>query len=413
MERMNCNRDIAKQYLTTMLYSNDKIINSMAKNKFITNDIRNCIIEIKKHRLMLLKFYPQFVQYSKNNNKDNIIGSSFSNLVQTVEREILLSMVDFFKSKNIGIGGLIFDGLHVMKCIDIDKLMMECCQYIKSIIDIDIVIIKKEFSTKRRLEESIKNFDDLAIFNRNMFNNVKINKFKSKYLTKLNKDDSDGTDLFKKITDNKIHLIKSETGTGKTVLCKKVLEKYKGYKNEFVKKYKKTEVNDKIMVIFRQAKLIKQLLALFWDGGLLDNKTIKIFTGSSPTSEQQVFINQYEKEVRTLFNSIKRKTLPKNPYKLLGWLDVMLKEFFGGFVSLYISNRRTVGNLKNKHHFYNISINCTKYLELLILKNISLIDNPNIDIIKKTNYKCHYKQFHSYKLLNELIINSSTGRLYV
>ncbi len=69
MIKMDCSRDMAKDYLVAMLYADNNTTSSMAKNPFVTSDIRNCIIEVKKYRKKLLKLYTQFVQYSKNNDK--------------------------------------------------------------------------------------------------------------------------------------------------------------------------------------------------------------------------------------------------------------------------------------------------------------------------------------------------------
>ncbi len=180
------------------------------------------------------------------------------------------------------------------------------------------------------------------------------------------------------------------------------------YKDKFINKYQKTEVCDKIMIIFRQAKLIKQLLELFWSNGLLDDKTIKVFTGITTTNEQQLFINQHEKELRSIFDGLKRKTIPKNPYKLLGWLDVMLKEFFGGFVWLDVSSRKFT-RITNMNYYYELSINCKKYLELLINKNYSILYHNYINLIKELykNKKCNYNIIHGQNNLIDILNNST------
>ena len=114
--------------------------------------------------------------------------------------------------------------------------------------------------------------------------------------------------------------------------------------DEFVKKFiekQRTVEYDQITgILFKQVRFIKECIELFWKDGILSTKEITVLTGkNSLSAEQTLFIKINEKDLRISFRSLKRKARALYSYQLLRWLDCMLMEFFGGFISLNISGQ--------------------------------------------------------------------------
>jgi hypothetical protein len=178
------------------------------------------------------------------------------------------------------------------------------------------------------------------------------------------------------------------------------------YKKRFIERYKGTEKIDRTMITFRQAEIISEILKLFWQEGLLDNSTIQVFSKKNNlTDEQLLFISKNEKDMRSLFGNLKRKAKPVNSFQLLSWVDSMLKEFFGGFVKLNISNRKHKRINKQCFFYYDISVNNLCYIELILNKNKNIIHKDNTKYIKK-NFKneiCQFNELHNHNTFNNAI----------
>lgn len=178
------------------------------------------------------------------------------------------------------------------------------------------------------------------------------------------------------------------------------------YKNKFIEKYKNKEFKLILSNVFKQAKLIEQLLKIFWKDGLLDTNTIKIYSEKNKyTDEEKIFINNNEKELRIQFQMLKRKVQPKNSFQLVDWVDTILREFFGGFIFLNQSERKQQKINKKRFKYYDFTINQQKYLELVINKNKNIISNPNLMIIKNNflSKKCIYASLNLNIIMNDLI----------
>lgn len=167
----------------------------------------------------------------------------------------------------------------------------------------------------------------------------------------------------------------------------------------------------------KQANMISAVAALFWDNGLLDDETIKAFSSKETnkvnsdknmTKEQKEFIGSNIDTMRKLFESIKRKETPETQYQFIKWLDSIIGEFFGPFVRLVISKQYKVRGDKKQYCYYKVSIDIAKYLELILLKNKTVIDRKYIDIIQNIfgHTKCSYKDIHKFKRLIDIYNNA-------
>ena len=178
------------------------------------------------------------------------------------------------------------------------------------------------------------------------------------------------------------------------------------YKNCFIKKYKGKEFQNITSSIFKQTELIKEFIQLFWEDGLLSTDIIDVYsTKNNLTDKQKLFINKKEQEMRILFECLKRKTSPKNSYQLVGLLDNILKEFFGGFVCLSISKRKEKLLNNKRIKYYAINIKAYMYIELLLNKNKFIIEENCIKFIIN-NYKninCVYKSIHNQNLIIDFL----------
>lgn len=59
------------------------------------------------------------------------------------------------------------------------------------------------------------------------------------------------------------------------------------------------------------------------------------------SDQEKHFIDINKKKLRNLFNCFKRKTIPRNSYQLLDWLDSILCEFFGGLICRYLIGKKS------------------------------------------------------------------------
>ena len=277
-----------------------------------------------------------------NNNKNDIIKKWMQKVVNNKIKTIRAELISYFKDKNIN-NFLVSHNLIFITQNDKNKLNFT----IKNLSDKNLNFIKTTFGLNKLTNEflnDIKNMENITTFNKSL-----------------------------------IYLADDE--------------------------YKKTETNDKIKYNLNKGNLVKQILNLFWVNNLLDTKTIKVFSGISLTDKQNQFISKNEKELRSLFNGLKRKIKPKNTFQLFGWINVILKEFFGGFVSLDISNQKSSRKGKNKVYYYYISINCYKYLELILCKNYKILSINNLNIIKNTfgETNCQYNNLHNQNIFLNMI----------
>ena len=177
------------------------------------------------------------------------------------------------------------------------------------------------------------------------------------------------------------------------------------YKKKYIKKYKNKEFAEVIANQFKQAKLVEEFIKIFWKNGLLDTNTIRVYSEKNKfIDEQKMFINAKEKELRMLFQMLKRKNQPKNSFQLVDWMDTVLNEFFGGFVFLDKSEQKQQKINKKRYSYYNISINQLRYVELVINKNKFILGQENLDIIKNNflDQKCIYSSLHLNININDL-----------
>lgn len=174
---------------------------------------------------------------------------------------------------------------------------------------------------------------------------------------------------------------------------------------------------------FNKAALINKIISLYWPtnsvcihsdskpnnlidpiGGILDISSI-IISGilNELQVKQRSYILNYEKDLRMHFRDLKRLLSPKNSYQLLCWADIMINEFFGGFIRLNISTQKNTKPNSDKY-YYVVSIDQSKYIELLLNKNSALLPKTTIAIIK--NYfgeiMCCYSDLHGCNTIKEL-----------
>jgi hypothetical protein len=178
------------------------------------------------------------------------------------------------------------------------------------------------------------------------------------------------------------------------------------YRDSYIDKYKDTEMIDQIMITFRQEEMIKKIVKLFFKDGLLDQRTIKVYSRSdSLTNEQQLFISNNFNKIKKMFDGLKKKTKPKNSFKLLKLGASMVKEFFGGFLLIDISKR--IHGIDDTWYRKG-TINFKNYFELMLNKNIKILEESKLNHIKTIFNKslCNFGKLHGNFNFRELIENT-------
>lgn len=227
MKKNNINRDQAKEAIIPLVFckTNNKAVLTQLKPFKGIEVVQQYKNELHKNRKELLKLYPEFIEHAKlkkGKDYENIEGSAFSYLTQTLERICLLSMVDFYEHNNCTIGALIHDGLHLEKHTDNTKNLKLCEQWVYEHTGCKITLKIKPFEAVKDMKKQI-NFN---LIDEKQNSNVTVHNINSEFLVKLNENDNKGCNLVDEINNNKISLIASYTGSGKTQLIKQLIKKY-------------------------------------------------------------------------------------------------------------------------------------------------------------------------------------------
>ena len=214
MKTNKLTRKEAKKKIIIFTYASDNIIKRMMTNIKMPRLVNKYLKQLLQNRDKLLKIYPQFkkeaIDKHKNNSEyNNIDGCAFALLAQTLERICLLSINDFFSKKNIEIGALIYDGVHLIKTFGNDELLKECENHVCEQTNFNIKLLIKPFEKINNLENVIR-FETL---NFNEHNDITIKQLNSRYLMKNDENDKDGNNLANEILLNTIYLICSYTGS--------------------------------------------------------------------------------------------------------------------------------------------------------------------------------------------------------
>src|SRR5690606_36994758 len=146
----------------------------------------------------------------------------------------------------------------------------------------------------------------------------------------------------------------------------------------------------------KQIKYIRELTRIYWPQGLYDTSMINVPSAvNNLTDDQKEFLKTIN-EIKIVFPSLKNKSAPNNQFGLISWLQYMINDFFGVFVSLNISKRIIKEIQKVVYRFYQVKIDLSFWLEFLII-NENILLSPNhikqIDSIIK-DLKFNYSNLH-------------------
>lgn len=78
--------------------------------------------------------------------------------------------------------------------------------------------------------------------------------------------------------------------------------------------------------------------------------------------------------MKQYFSCLKQRKLPENEYQMIGWIEAIVGEFFGGFITIDISDRKKKLCKKEAYYYYTCSINPVIYLELSLNKHKSVYE---------------------------------------
>lgn len=251
MNIYTCNKKDAKIMVLRHTYGYDSKMNGNEFKNF-PKDVKEFIYETKRARDILLERYPEYIEESKkrsekkpekNGRNDNLLGSSWSLLLQTYERRCLECMHQYFKKNGLNVTSLIFDGQHCEKSDKINQEFLDnCSKHIKKELGLDIKISIKEFEDLDLSTLEVKRkFDPLNVEeleDRKMVKYINCDK-----ISPLNGDPFENVKIVKKNGKLKpIILIKSFTGSGKSYFLRQV-QKYINDNKEtiFKMKVKKTK----------------------------------------------------------------------------------------------------------------------------------------------------------------------------
>lgn len=182
------------------------------------------------------------------------------------------------------------------------------------------------------------------------------------------------------------------------------------YKAKVINKGKYSDYDLLVIDIFKQTEFIKECIKLFWPDGLFSREQIDVFTGlESLTNEQKLFISTNESNLRILFHSLKRKAKVIYSYQLFGWLDAMIMEFFGGFITFNISDQKTKPLNGKRTVCYSVTISLIKYIELLSNKNKYILKNIPPHILET---ECIYKSLHNVNKIADFYLHIANEEDY-
>ena len=224
-------RDEVKAFIFKLLFNDIGNIEYQLKKDGL--NMNNFPQELKKFirqtydgRTELLSHYPDIVHHAKikKSNKQynwNIDGCALAYLLQSAEKNCLIHMYEFFTNiKNIGVGALIHDGLHLEKVDNIKEILTECEEYVFNKTGFRIKLLVKDF--KKEKPSITKRFNELD--NIDNIPGIEIEKIHSRYLT--SKENDGNINLAPLLDGTKVNLVKSFTGSGKTEMMKALKSLY-------------------------------------------------------------------------------------------------------------------------------------------------------------------------------------------
>ncbi|AYV82086.1 MAG: hypothetical protein Homavirus6_7 [Homavirus sp.] len=166
---------------------------------------------------------------------------------------------------------------------------------------------------------------------------------------------------------------------------------------------------DILDIYLKKCTILKDMIKLFWLDGILCNKTIKIITSKTNFPlDQKTYIDTNKNDIFKLFEQMKRKVVPKTSYQIIDCIKTLMQELFGNFIFLEISGRKNKRHRNIYTNYYNVTINPTKYIELVLHKSIKsdqVFTNKDINIIKTKwgDYDCAYSDIHGYNKISDMI----------
>ena len=200
MEEEGCDRDEAKAQVLKGFYK---------------------AVKYEKQIDVILSIYPEFLEKAvevKGADYWNLKGCAFAYVIQTLERLCLMAMYEYFTNKGFTVGALIHDGLHLEKSrkkLDLNAVS----KYVKTITGFTLAITKKPFKIPSDASNKVRFqlLDDEQKIDTEHIN--------SRFLTKLNADDKNGIELADSIIEG-INIVKSYTGSGKTCMLKRAVDRF-------------------------------------------------------------------------------------------------------------------------------------------------------------------------------------------
>ena len=111
--------------------------------------------EIKENTKIILCNFNNIVYQVIEEHGDeyyNINGSALSLLIQQIEKQLIMNIKTFFINNNFEVGAIIHDGCHIKQKIN-NKILIECCEYIKKITPFEINLSIKEFKPDELIQD--------------------------------------------------------------------------------------------------------------------------------------------------------------------------------------------------------------------------------------------------------------------
>lgn len=145
---------------------------------------------------------------------------------------------------------------------------------------------------------------------------------------------------------------------------------------KLINSFLKEDINFKKNKLLKQKNIIKEFINLYWKNGLLDKKTISVYS-KELSEEEQKFINKNMKDIKIIFDCVKNKgsngLLPATSNKLFGYLEKIIQSFFGNMIYIKRSKRKRKRQGKGvRIQFFDVKIKNKQYLKLLKRYNIEI-----------------------------------------
>ena len=178
----------------------------------------------------------------------------------------------------------------------------------------------------------------------------------------------------------------------------------KNERSQYLRELAHGEMGIQFDMRVKQVLLLQELSKLLYGSdGIYCRDVVIVKTGvNSLRRKHKKFLESNFRSIQKVFSELNIKRSPKTLHYLYLLHKKLVEYYFGGFVVVGVSKRKSVKVKRKLIYHYNTQIDCSDYIELMLNKNNKRIKTNKIKHIYGNNI-CRFNTLHNSTTFNELI----------